>query len=60
MTILTALVAAAASPQEPPYARHPENVVVPVSAEGRQELEEWGYADAVIDRERIWLSGVVA
>lgn len=60
MTILTALVAAAASPQEPPYARHPENVVVPVSAEGRQELEEWGYADAVIDGERIWLSGVVA
>lgn len=60
MTILTVLVAAAAASQEPPYARHPENVVVPVSAEGRQELEEWGYADAVIDGERIWLSGVVA
>ena len=23
-------------------------------------MEEWGYADAVIDGERIWLSGVVA
>jgi enamine deaminase RidA (YjgF/YER057c/UK114 family) len=60
MMILTALAAASTAPQEPPYARHPENVVVPVSAEGRLELEEWGYADAVIDGDRIWLSGVVA
>ena len=54
--ILTVLAAVSAAPQEPPYARH----IVPVSAEGRQELEEWGYADAVIDGDRVWLSGVVA
>ena len=60
MMILTVLVAVSAAPLEPPYARHPENVVVPVNAEDRQELEEWGYADAVIDGDRIWLSGVVA
>ncbi len=28
--------------------------------ENRRELEEWGYADAVIDGDRVWLSGVVA
>lgn len=56
------LIAAAAAPPatEPPYARQPENVVVPVQAENRQVLEEWGYADAVIDGDRVWLSGVVA
>lgn len=64
MSILTAAVAVAliapASPAEPPYARHPENVVVPVEAEDRRELGEWGYADAVIYGDRVWLSGVVA
>jgi enamine deaminase RidA (YjgF/YER057c/UK114 family) len=56
------LIAAIAAPPpiEPPYARQPENVVVPAQAEIRQELEEWGYADAVIDGDRVWLSGVVA
>ncbi len=51
---------ASAAPNEPPYARHAENVVVPVEAEARRELDEWGYADAVIDGDRVWLSGVVA
>jgi hypothetical protein len=66
MLILTALDAAAQSapasctPQEHPYARHPENVVLPVEAEDRRELNEWGYAEAVIDGDHIWLSGVVA
>src|SRR4029453_8825931 len=66
MLILTMLVAAvqsvpaSAAPQEPPYARHPKNIVVPVEAEDRQELDEWGYANAVIDGDRVWLSGVVA
>lgn len=50
----------AATVQEQPYARRPENVVVPLAAADRQELEEWGYADAVIDGDRVWLSGVVA
>jgi len=66
MLILTIFVAAAqpvpasAATQEPPYARHPENVVVPAEAGDRRELDEWGYADAVIDGDRVWLSGVVA
>lgn len=63
MLILTALAASAqpaAALQEPPYARRPENVVVPVATENQRELEEWGYADAVIDGDRVWLSGVVA
>lgn len=56
MLMMIAALAAA----EPPYARLPQNVVVPVQAENRQVLDEWGYADAVIDGDRIWLSGVVA
>ena len=60
MLMLIAAAAAAPSAIQPPYARQPENVIVPVQAESRQVLEEWGYADAVIDGDRIWLSGVVA
>ena len=66
MLILTIFVAAAQSAsalptsQEPPFARKPENVVVPAEAADRRELDEWGYADAIIDGDRVWLSGVVA
>ena len=62
LMILAASLAAPLSmpPGEPPFARHPENVVVPVRPDDRREQEEWGYADAVIDGDRIWLSGVVA
>jgi len=60
MLMLIAAAAAAPTSNDPPYARQPENVVVPVQVESRQQLEEWGYADAVIDGDRIWLSGVVA
>ena len=62
MLMMIAALAAAAAPSaiEPPFARRPENVVVPVQPENRRVLEEWGYADAVIDGDRIWLSGVVA
>lgn len=45
---------------EAPYARRPEDIVVPLQEEQRREQEEWGYADAVIDGDHIWLSGVVA
>ena len=47
-------------PQEPPYARQPGNVIVPVDPADRRDQAEWGYADAVIDGDHIWLSGVVA
>jgi enamine deaminase RidA (YjgF/YER057c/UK114 family) len=43
-----------------PYARRPDNVIVPVDAADRREQAEWGYADAVIDGDHVWLSGVVA
>ena len=48
------------SGQDAPYARQPGDVIVPVDAGDRREQAEWGYADAVIDGDRIWLSGVVA
>lgn len=60
------LAAASAATQQPqisadtPYARSSESVVVPVQSEQRRDLEEWGYADAVIDGDHVWLSGVVA
>lgn len=60
MLIAAAATAAAPTAIQPPYARRPENVIVPVQAENRQILQEWGYADAVVDGDRIWLSGVVA
>lgn len=43
-----------------PYARSPENVIVPKQTERQRDLDEWGYSDAVIDGDRVWLSGVVA
>lgn len=60
MFMSIAAAAAMQSAAEAPFARQAGNVVVPVQADNRKELEEWGYADAVIDGDRIWLSGVVA
>lgn len=60
MFILFAAASAAQPAIDAPFARQPENVVVPVQAENQKELEEWGYSDAVIDGDHIWLSGVVA
>ncbi len=57
---ITGSLQAAEPPHQPPFARSPANVIVPVDAADRKEQEEWGYADAVIDGDRIWLSGVVA
>jgi enamine deaminase RidA (YjgF/YER057c/UK114 family) len=50
----------AAAPSEPPFARRPENVVMPDRPEVRKFFTEWGFAEAVIDGDRVWLSGVVA
>lgn len=61
--LLTAASVVAAQPAESgesPYAGRPEDIVVPLQEEQRREQEEWGYADAVIDGDHIWLSGVVA
>jgi enamine deaminase RidA (YjgF/YER057c/UK114 family) len=44
----------------PPFARQPHNVVVPDRPEVRNFFNEWGFAEAVIDGDRVWLSGVVA
>jgi len=44
----------------PPFARPPQNVVVPERPEVRKFFNEWGFAEAVIDGDRVWLSGVVA
>jgi enamine deaminase RidA (YjgF/YER057c/UK114 family) len=62
LTIFAAAAAqgAAAPPAQPPHARLPENVVMPSQPEARRFFTEWGFAEAVIDGDRIWLSGVVA
>ena len=68
MLSLTVFAAAAAlaqqpspaPPSEPPFARRPENVVMPAQPQNRKVFTEWGFAEAVIDGDRIWLSGVVA
>jgi enamine deaminase RidA (YjgF/YER057c/UK114 family) len=44
----------------PPFARQPQNVVVPDRPEIRKFFDEWGFAEAVIDGDRVWLSGIVA
>jgi enamine deaminase RidA (YjgF/YER057c/UK114 family) len=59
LTILAAAVAQPA-PARPPFARLPDNVVMPTAVENRRFFTEWGFAEAVIDGDRIWLSGVVA
>ena len=45
---------------EPPYGRQPANVVMPARPEHARVFTEWGFAEAVIDGDRVWLSGVVA
>ena len=44
----------------PPFARQPQNVVVPERPEVRKFFDEWGFAEAVVDGDRVWLSGIVA
>jgi enamine deaminase RidA (YjgF/YER057c/UK114 family) len=64
LSIFAVAAQAATQPQSvsrpPPYARQPENVVVPDRPEVRKFFNEWGFAEAVIDGDRVWLSGVVA
>lgn len=60
LTIFAVAQAAQPAVTQPPYARQPENVVMPDRPEVRRFFTEWGFAEAVIDGERVWLSGVVA
>ena len=61
LILLAAAVAQpAATSAEPPFARRPENVVMPAQPGNRRIFTEWGFAEAVIDGDRVWLSGVVA
>ena len=64
LTIFAAAASAAtqtaAAERPAPFARAPENVVVPGNPEHRKIFTEWGFAEAVIDGDRVWLSGVVA
>ncbi|WP_310467609.1 RidA family protein [Sphingomonas sp.] len=41
-------------------AREPGQVVMPAAPANRALFEKWGFAEAVIDGDRIYLSGVVA
>ena len=56
----SAATQAAPATAEPPFARRPEHVVMPDRPEVRRFFTEWGFAEAVIDGDRVWLSGVVA
>ena len=61
LTVFAAAAAAAqTAPAAPPFARLPDNVVMPTAPENRRIFTEWGFAEAVIDGDRVWLSGVVA
>lgn len=60
LTIFAVAQAAQPAAAPPPYARKPENVVMPQRPEVRRFFTEWGFAEAVIDGDRVWLSGVVA
>lgn len=64
LTIFAVAAQAATQPPEAaaalPFARQPHNVVVPDHPEARKFFNEWGFAEAVIDGDRVWLSGVVA
>lgn len=58
--LASASSAAAAPPAPPPFARAPDKVIMPSDPENLKLFNEWGFADAVIDGDRIYLSGVVA
>lgn len=52
--------AAAAPVEPPPFARAPDKVIMPGHLGHLKAFNEWGFAEAVIDGDRIFLSGVVA
>lgn len=60
LTILAAAQAAAASPPPGAGARQATEVVMPAAPRNRQFFEQYGFSEAVIDGDRVYLSGVVA
>ena len=57
-TILALLLAATATPALA-GARQEATVVMPENPEARKFLEEWGFADAIVAGDTVYLSGVV-
>jgi enamine deaminase RidA (YjgF/YER057c/UK114 family) len=56
---LIALLAVAAA-QEPAAGQSNRQAIMPASPENRQFFEKYGFSEAVIDGDRVYLSGVVA
>lgn len=52
--------ALAAQPNASPAARQADEVLMPADPRNRALFERWGFAEAVIDGDRVYLSGVVA
>ncbi len=57
---LAALTLAQAAPAAPDVGRKPSEVLMPSRPEMRQDFERYGFAEAVIDGDHVYLSGVVA
>ena len=55
--IAAVLIAAVSSQAE---AREPSQVVMPTGKMNRELFERWGFSEAVIDGDRVYLSGIVA
>ena len=58
--LVAALVAALPAPAAFAQARQQSTVLMSENAEERRFQEEWGYADAVVAGDTIYLSGIVA
>lgn len=54
------LAAAAVAQSAPPGAMSNRQAIMPTSPENRQFFEKYGFSEAVIDGDRVYLSGVVA
>ena len=58
--MILAAAAQAAAAAQGAGARQPHEVVMPSSTANREFLERYGFSEAVIDGDRVYLSGVVA
>ena len=60
MNGIVLMVAAAAAQPAPPGGTSNRQAIMPASPENRQFFEKYGFSEAVIDGDRVYLSGVVA